>query len=303
MLSRLIFCALFLASMSLSSAAPASAPQKEDWSTISLLKPLPSSPPKIGERDQCSTFTRDLVRVQWRENDPIYLYVMLPKNVVRPPVILYLYTFDTDTNRFLNEKFDEQLTAGGIAAVGFASALMGHRYHDRAMTQWFVSELQEALATSTHDVQMILNYLATRNDLDMSRVGMFGEGSGASIAILAATADRRIRAIDLLNPWGVWPVWLARSSVVPDDERARYTTPDFLKKLDNLEPASELRNLNIPIRLQYINEGSTLPELSKDQMKAAAPPQTKIIPSDQALAEYRATSGAKFLDWLKYQLK
>jgi hypothetical protein len=52
------------------------------------------------------------------------------------------------------------------------SALNGHRYTYRPMKQWFVSELQEALGSSVHDVQMILNYLSTRDDLDMSRVGM-----------------------------------------------------------------------------------------------------------------------------------
>ena len=62
-------------------------------------------------------------------------------------------------------------------------ALTGQRYHDRPMKEWFVSELRESLATSAHDVQMVLNYLASRGDVDMNRVGMFGDGSGASIAI------------------------------------------------------------------------------------------------------------------------
>jgi acetyl esterase/lipase len=73
------------------------------------------------------------------------------------------------------------------------------------MNKWFVSELQEALATSTHDVQMVLNYLAKRGDLDMSRIGMFGQGSGGAIAILSAAADSRIVALDVLDPWGDWP--------------------------------------------------------------------------------------------------
>jgi cephalosporin-C deacetylase-like acetyl esterase len=59
------------------------------------------------------------------------------------------------------------------------------------MREWFISELQESLATSAHDVQMVLNYLASRNDLDMSRVGMFTAGSGANIAILASAVDAR----------------------------------------------------------------------------------------------------------------
>jgi hypothetical protein len=39
---------------------------------------------------------------------------------------------------------------------GFVSALTGHRYHDRPMKEWFLSELQECLAVA-HDVQLVLN--------------------------------------------------------------------------------------------------------------------------------------------------
>ncbi len=61
---------------------------------------------------------------------------------------------------------------------------------------------QEALGKSTHDVQMVLDYLAGRGDFDMSNVKVFGVGAGGTIAVLAASADSRIKAIDLLDPWG-----------------------------------------------------------------------------------------------------
>ena len=104
------------------------------------------------------------------------------------------------------------------------------------MKQWFLSELQESLATSAHDVQMVLNYLASRDDLDMDRVGMFAQGSGASIAILASAVDPRIKVLEALDPWGDWPTWMARSPFVPEQERADYLKPEFQKKIDTLEP-------------------------------------------------------------------
>lgn len=96
------------------------------------------------------------------------------------------------------------------------------------MSKWFVSELQEALSTSTHDVQMVLNYPETREDLDMKHVGMYGQGSGGAIAILSAAADPRIIALDLTDPWGNWPDWLKGSKQIPDEERAMYLKPEFL---------------------------------------------------------------------------
>jgi hypothetical protein len=139
-----------------------------------------------------SAYTVELLQLQWRFGDPLDLYVMKPKTVARPAVILYLYGFPADTERFQDENFQRAVTKDGLAAVGFVSALTGHRYHDRPMREWFISELQESFAASAHDIQMILNYLQTRGDLDMSRVGMYAQGSGASIAILASAVDPRI---------------------------------------------------------------------------------------------------------------
>jgi hypothetical protein len=120
-------------------------------------------------------------------------------------VILYLYGYPTDTDIFKNDDCDALVTRDGFAAVGFVSALTGHRYRNRPMKEWFLSELQESVATSAHDVQMVLNYLASRGDLDMNRVGMFAQGSGASIAILATAVDPRIKVLEALDPWGDWP--------------------------------------------------------------------------------------------------
>jgi len=76
------------------------------------------------------------------------------------------------------------------------------------MREWFISELQESLAASAHDVQMVLDYLATRIDLEMSRVGMFTQGSGASIGILTSAVDPRIKVLDALDPWATGqPGW------------------------------------------------------------------------------------------------
>ena len=83
------------------------------------------------ERDDLPAYTRELWRVQWRKGDPIDLYIILPKQVAKPPVILYLYGFPADTDRFLDDTYCKTVTARGIAAVGFVSALTGQRYHDR----------------------------------------------------------------------------------------------------------------------------------------------------------------------------
>src|ERR1700723_1893260 len=183
-----------------SSASVRPAGNLEDWSSLSLAdSELITERPLIGEVDEAPQFTRELLQVKWRQGDPIDLYVIRPKGVAKPPAILYLYSYPSETEIFRSDAYGASVTRNGFAAIGFVSALTGHRYTNRPMKQWFVSELQEALGSSVHDVQMILNYLSTRDDLDMSRVGMFGVGSGATIAILAAAADPRIKTIDVID--------------------------------------------------------------------------------------------------------
>ena len=129
-------------------------------------------PPVLLEKASFDDYTRELWQVQWRAGDPIDLYIVMPGGVKKPPVAIFLYSYPSDTDRFRDDKYCRAVTRYGFAAVGFVSALTGQRYHDRPWKQWFISELQESLVTSVHDVQMILNYLNTRNDLDTSRVGI-----------------------------------------------------------------------------------------------------------------------------------
>ena len=213
--------------------------------------------------------------MKWRPGDPIDLWIILPKGVMKPPAVLYLYGDDQDTDRFKLDGWAARVTSGGVGAVGFVSALSGHRFHDRPMKQWFVSELQESIGSTVHDAKLILDYLAQRGDIDMDRIGMFGEGSGGTIAILAAAADPRIKAVDALEPWGDWPDFLAKSSRVQDDpERAEYVKLEFLKKVAPLDPVKWLPDLKIPI--ECCRCGRILPLRSSASKASKPPPRNRL---------------------------
>ena len=276
---------------------------KEDWSSPTLT----GSNLKIldivgGERDTYATFTREMMEVTWRPGDPVYIFVILPKNNPHPPAIVYLYGFPSDTERFLNDEYCQFLTKDGVAAIGFVSALTGHRYHSRPMKEWFVSELREALSSSAHDVQMVLNYVAGRGDVDMHHIGMFGEGSGAAIGILAAAVDSRIKVLDLADPWGDWPAWMAKSSLIPEEERPNYLKPEFLRGVADLDPVKWLPRLKVPVRLQYLSEPGVTPAPCRERILAAAPPQAKVVAHEEAVAQYKVAK-LKFFDWLKDQVR
>lgn len=278
----------------------------EDWTLPSLSKShlRPVKPLKfVADHDR---YTTELVRVQWRWGDPIDLYVIRPKGVTKPPVVLYLFGYPYDTEVFKDEGFQADATKDGFAAVGFVTALTGHRYHDRPMKKWFVSELQECLAVSAHDVQMVLDYLASRGDLDMDRVGVFSQLSGASIGILASAADPRIKVMDALDPWGDWPTWMARSAFVPNDERPGYVKPEFLSKAALLDPVDWMPKIQAKkFRLQQRSYEPETPVASKEKLQKAAPPGATVefYKSQKEFASVVGEDGRKSVDWLKGQLR
>lgn len=138
----------------------------------------------------------------------------------------------------------------------------------------------------------------------MNRIGMFGEGSGGAIAILAAAADPRIKAVDTLDPWGDWPDFLAKSPVVQiDPNHANFLKPEFLKSVANLDPVKWLPQLKVPIRIQQVRQNESVPIESKDSIKAAAPQQAEIV-RFEALTDLGKREGHGILfQWIKDKLQ
>lgn len=278
---------------------------KEDWTSPALdTSTLRPAAPLGAYINDNGTYTVELLQVQWRWGDPLDLYVMKPKGVEKPPVILYLYGYPTDTDNFKDENFQKDVTKDGFAAVGFVSALTGHRYHDRPMKEWFIGDLEECLADSAHDVQEVLNYLDTRGDLDMNRVGMYTQGSGATIGILASAADPRIKVLDTIDPWGDWPTWLATSPFVPEDERAEYVKPEFLQKVEVLEPIVWLPHIQAKkFRLQDATFERITPKASKDRLRAAAPPNATVVIYKTPEEFNAVVRDNKELQWIQRELR
>ena len=310
-----LFLTSFLATTGVAQLVPASPPiadprdtrfrdVQEDWTSPALTSShlIPVRP--IWFTTDYPKYTVELLQVQWRWGDPLDLYVIKPKGVKKPPVIVYLYGYPTDTDIFRRNDFQELVTRDGFAAVGFVSALTGHRYHDRPLKQWFLSELQECLATSAHDVQMVLNYLNARGDLDMNRVGMFTQGSGASIAILASAVDPRIKVLEAMDPWGDWPTWMATSPFVPADERAQYVKPEFLAKVAGLEPLQSLPKIQAKkFRLDDELFDTNTPKTVQEKLRAAVPAGSSVL-LYKNMEEFKAAfQDGKNLQWIQHELQ
>src|SRR5215831_17788689 len=71
---------------------------EEDWTSPALNKShLMPVRPLVADIDEQADYSVELIQVQWRSGDPIDLYVMKPKGAKKPPVIIYLYGYPSET--------------------------------------------------------------------------------------------------------------------------------------------------------------------------------------------------------------
>ncbi len=280
-------------------------PAKEEWNklTVDRRQFAPAQPAEGGIQSQVG-FTRELLQVSWRPGDPIDVYIVRPENVKKPPVVLFLYSWPDDTNRFKSDAWCRTITQHGFAAVGFTSALTGDRYHDRPWKETFLTELPEALSETVHDIQLMLDYLGTRQDLDATRTGIFGQGSGGTIALLAASVDPRLLAVDVIDPWGDWPVWFASSPIVDEAKRSDLLMPKFINAIAPLDTAVILPKLyGRTLRLQQTSINPSTPPQAAQKMKSALPSTALYLfyPSEAAYRNDAMKDGA-ILDWIQTKL-
>jgi hypothetical protein len=281
---------------------------REDFSTLTLkgsaFFPLT---PVLGQTDDDPKmpFIRERWQMMWRPADSFDLYVCKPRGISgKLPVILYLYTYPGSTDRFKSDDWCMTMTSEGFAAIGFLSAYTGARLEMRSPIATFFTDFQESLASTVHDIPFILDYLATRDDLDMTRVGMYGQGSGGTIAILASSVDKRIRAINVLTPWGDWPNFFSQTRYVAADKRAKFMAPEFQTKIAPFDPVKVLPKVQArSVRIDDVRKSGPMPDSSQEHLEAAAP-STAIINQygDPAALVPHASAGEQFA-WLKTELQ
>ena len=132
---------------------------------------------------------------------------------------------------------------------------------------------------------------------------MYGQGSGGAISILTAAADPRIIALQLVDPWGDWPDWIKDSKQIPEEERSTYLTPEFLKKVSNLDPVLYLPQLKAKsLRIQQVLSDPVTPQTAKDKLAEAAPRADEVVRYADDQAQHRAVSLDGITQWLAQQL-
>src|SRR5262249_55408143 len=108
--------------------------------------------------------------------------------------------------------------------------------------------------------------------------------------------------IDVLEPWGDWPVWFRTSSVIQQDdpEKERYAQKEFLKQVEPLDPVKWLPKLkSTKIRIQQVAEyDDSVPVECQDRIKKAAPKQAEVNRFDSTVQLATIEGGGRMWQWM-----
>ena len=122
---------------------------REDFSSLKLgTSSFFPVPPILGQKDDNPKmpFIRERWQLMWRPADPIDLFVCKPREATgKLPVILYVYTYPSDTERFKDDSWCMTMTSDAFAAVGFVSAYTGYRLEMRSPAATFFTDFRESL--------------------------------------------------------------------------------------------------------------------------------------------------------------
>ncbi len=156
--------------------------------------------PIVAKRKQTHTYENFSV-----QNGDVILkgHLLLPKTKGKHPVIIHVHG-SQGANRTMST-CDVFLTRLGFAVCSFDKRGAGESKGD-----WKTASLDDL----SDDVIKVADYMRSRNDIDTSKLGLFGISQGGWISAIAASKTSKIKFITVMSGSGV-PVW---ENVVHENE-------------------------------------------------------------------------------------
>lgn len=197
------------------------------------------------------TYVREKIVFSGADGERVPGYLAVPVSGTEPhPIVLLLHGFtDSKEGWWEDDSYGKGgLVSSGLLEKGFSVLTLDARKHGERLwrndykSPWGMIEegrwidYRDLLMDTVIDYRRALDYLATRADIDTSRVGVLGYSSGGTMPMQLAAVDDRIRVVTVCvaSAYGY----------------------SFLKTLDSNLTTSEIRSrlLSPPVRTQAISE-------------------------------------------------
>jgi len=164
------------------------------------------------EKTEEETYTRQRIIFDGIRNSRVPGYIAVPKGKAgtRNPCILLFHSGISSKESWWEEgsfehgkKLAQRLLAGGYAVLMLDAQYHGIRAFENDYISGFdifakhnqFNKYRELMQQTTVEYRKALDYLAGRDDIDMTRIGAFGTSTGANMALILSTVDERIRTL------------------------------------------------------------------------------------------------------------
>ena len=177
--------------------------------------------PRVAATKEFPTYTRETVLFQSRPDMTVFGYLLLPKGFETPgPAILCLHghgrgvddivgiqedgTMRTEYGEYQND-FALQCVDHGYAALAIEQFGFGHRRDEAACQRGAGNSSclpasgaafllgQTMIGWRVYDAMRSLDYLSTRPEIDMNRIGVMGISGGGTTTFYSAAIDERFK--------------------------------------------------------------------------------------------------------------
>ncbi|PYQ74084.1 MAG: hypothetical protein DMG04_11605 [Acidobacteria bacterium] len=197
--------------------------------------------------------------------------------------------------------------AGAIANAGFAVL----RYDKRGIGQSGGRTESASLADFAEDVRAAVKMLSDRKDIDPKRIAVIGHSEGGAIALLAASKEKRIAAVGLLEAHGTSGADLIlaqqkraldRMTLTPEEKQAKIDLQKRVneavvsgKGLDQLPPEIRRQADNMEFQSLLSNDpAKVMPDVKQPLLIVQGSLDTQVEPYNadrlEALARKRKNS-------------
>lgn len=230
--------------------------------------------------------------------DGTMLYGILrkPAGVAKPPVMVMVCGLDSCKEE--TDAYEQPFLARGIATLVFDGPGQGEAEYDMAIRGDY-----EVAVTAVVDAAM------TRDDIDTSRIGLWGVSMGGYYAPRAAAFEKRIKAcIALAGPYDLGDCWAQIPDLTREAFRVRShcaTQEDAKRHAATLSLKGVARNITCPMFIVTGKRDRVIPWQDAERLARAVsgPAELMVIEDGNHVASnrtyrYRLQSA----DWMARQL-
>lgn len=214
---------------------------------------------------------------------PAYMFV--PTKPKAPfPCIIVQHGYGMDKS--MGTSFASMFVPYGFAVVAIDIQYHGERKQEgKDILSTDVDDDNAALHQTVVDLMRTADYLKSRGDIDMDRIGYIGVSLGSFLGSIFTGVDKRVKSVVLVVGGGGWDKMIASSQVGSFTPLRQFykdkgqTYDDYDKRMDSVEPLNYI-GLVSPRQLYMIN-------CSND----------KFVPKPTAEALYAEARDPKKIEW------